>query len=260
MSVGEILKKYPLQVIVIQRPYDTFTTSDFTSSFMTDLFKLKFEGYCSRYPYGIMPVSDYDFMATHVCMTLKVGSEYVLISAFKSITSEVCKDFRVPFPIINHKFGMFKEKFPTYVEALAKWQSDLDAKNKMYAYNASWTMKTDLDKELRGLMRDLTFAFFYFHYTTEKIDFVINSTSANFNVNKHQEAMGLKYLKDAAGNDLPPFKSPVFFEEPFYIMHVDETGFSDVYAEKCKVFKEAWDNRIIVNKENPGIGIKRKAA
>lgn len=239
-------KNYELKVVVIERPYDTFTTSEFTKDFMANVFRLKFEGYCAKYPYGIMPVSDYDFMATHVCLALVQGDTYVPISAFKSITSEVCADFRVPFPVINHKFGMYKEKFQAYVKALEAWQRDLDEKNELYAYNASWTMKSDLEKELRDLTREISLALFYFHYTTNRITHVINSTSANFNVNKHQEMMGLQYLRDASGAPMDAFKSPVFFEEPFYIMYLNERGFSEIFARKCEAFRGLWESRLVV--------------
>lgn len=249
-TLATLAKNYELKVIVIERPYDTFTSSDFTKTFMADVFKLKFEGYCSKYPYGIMPVSDYDFMATHVCLALVNGDTYVPISAFKSITSKVCADFRVPFPVINHKFGMYKENFKEYVSALEGWQKNLDQKGELYAYNASWTMKSDLSRELRDLTREISLALFYFHYTTNKINHVINSTSANFNVNKHQEMMGLHYLKDKNGSTMDAFKSPVFFEEPFFIMYLDQRGFSEIFAQKCKVFKDLWESRMVVNSDS----------
>lgn len=250
------MSTYELKVVVIERPYDLFTTSQFVRNFMTEVFKLKFEGYCSKYPYGIMPVSDYDFMATHICLALEKSGELTPISAFKSITSEVCEAFRVPFPVINHKFGMYKDKFSEHVAALMAWQDNLDRAKELYAYNASWTMKTDLPKELRDMTREISLSLFYHHYRTNKIDHVINSTSANFNINKHQEMMGLHYLKDKEGKALDAFKSPVFFEEPFFIMYLDKSGFSELFAKKCEATKELWDSRLVVSAAKP----KLKAA
>jgi hypothetical protein len=252
-----ILGKYKLQIIVIERPYDTYRTSELTRKFMTDIFHLKMEGYCSHYPYGIMPVSDYDFMATHVCLTLQTENGYVPISAFKSIDSNVCDIFRVPFPAINSKFGMFKNEFPVYVEALQDWEERIKSKNEVYAYNASWTMKTDLPKDLRDFTREISKALFYFYYSSAGIKYVMNSTSAHYGVNKIQESMGLEYLTRANGETLPTFISPVFFGEPFYLMYLGEKGYSKELVELAEQYKMMWKNRMVINGNTE---TKRKAA
>jgi hypothetical protein len=225
---------------------------------MTDLFHLKFDGYCSRYQYGIMPVSDYDFMATHVCITVKEGNELIPISGFKSINSEICKDFRVPFPAINCKFGMFTDNFPKHVEALKLWEQEAAKNNEVYAYNGSWTMKTDLPKVLRDITRELSFVLFCLHYNSMNIKHVMNSASANFGVNKHQEWMGMEYLADKSGILLPSFKSPVFFDEPFYLMHLRKVGFSQELKQAAEKYQNLWEKRIIVKDREAEI--TRKAA
>lgn len=250
MTNLEVLKRYNLQVIVIKRPYDTYRDSEFTRNFMRDVFKLKLDGYCPRYPYGILPISDYDFMATHVCLAHVKDGNFFPISAFKSVTSEDCKDFRAPFPVINHKFGMFQENFSVYIEALKNWENQLKGSNEIYAYNSSWTMQNDLPKDLRDLTRELSYVLLYHHYTSSNIKHVINSTSVNFKVSNYQEMMGLNYLQDSNGNILPPFNSPVFYEEPFFIMYLNENGFSELFSKRCELYKNLWENRIVINKEN----------
>ncbi|WP_408096020.1 hypothetical protein ACJVC5_13335 [Peredibacter sp. HCB2-198] len=240
--------KYKFKVVVVECPYDIYTEDSFTRNFMTDLFKLKFEGYMKHYPYGIMPVSDYDFMATHVCLCIEEGNKIVPLAAFKSISNEICKKFRAPFPVISHKFGMYKENFKDYVDAITQWQNNLEAKSKKYAYNASWTMRTDLDKELRNLCREISQSLFFYHYHDQDLLNVINSTACSHGVNTFQEYMGLKYLKSVRGEFMEPFKSPVFFEEPFAIMYLEEPGFSELFAKECQKYKSVWENRLIINK------------
>ena len=238
---------YKLRVAVLECPYDTFTSSDFTRDFLTSIFKLKFEGYRKHYPYGIMPVSEYDFMATHVSICLEDGERLLPLAAFKSITNVVCDKFRVAFPVVSHKFGSFKDDFPTHVEALNLWQQGCEDRQETYAYNASWTMRTDLDKDLRGICRELTYALLHFHYNHQKIQNMINSTACTHNVNINEEFMGLKYLKDKNGNFLEPFSSPVFYEQPFQLMYFDKSGLSDIFVQDCKKYQPLWDSRLVLN-------------
>lgn len=245
-----LYKGYKLQTYIIKCPYDTYRESELTRTLMTDIFKLKFDGYRSYYPYGIMPVSDYDFMANHICLTLYDAEKYIPLFAFKSITNEACKKFRAPFPVIGHKFGMYKENFMPWVEALQNWQDELDKKKVTYAYNASYTMHSTMNKDLRDLTRDISHAYLCYHYLTENINHVINSTANNHKINQIEEQMGWIYLKDKHGNKLPPFESPVFFEKPFYLMHTTENSFSEEFRKKCEPFKHLWENRVVIELEN----------
>ncbi len=245
-----------LEVIVIRRPYDTYRTSTQTRKIISDLFKLKLDGYCSHYPYGILPISDYDFMGTHVCLAIKRKDDLFPVSAFKSISYQDCLDFDAPFPVINHKFGKYKDQFPEHVEALKSWEENLKKNNSKFAYNASWTMQSDLKGELRTAIRDVSYSLFYHYYTTEGIEHVINSTSCNYGVNKHQEAMGLKYLKDSSSQALPPFESPVFHNQPFYIMYLDQDGFSELFTRRSEKFSSIWKRRNVIE----DLGVRRAIA
>ncbi len=254
----DTLKTYSLKVLVLECPYDTFTTSEFTREFLMEIFKLKLEGYGAKYPYGVMPVSEYDLMGTHICIAQFDGRTYTPISAFKSITARTCKTFRTDFPVIGSLFGNERANYASYVSALTKWQDELDARETDYAYNASWTMKTDLPIELRDVVRELAYGLFYLYYKTKKLDFVINATSAKFHVNKHQEVMGLKYLSGLDGNPLPALISPVFFKESYFLMYVDSGFYSDVFQQKCRPFEALWEDRLIVNKHRP-LQVKKTA-
>ncbi|MGE3608373.1 MAG: hypothetical protein AB7I27_02205 [Bacteriovoracaceae bacterium] len=259
MSYGSTLfKGYRLQTFVIKCPYDTYRESEFTRTLMTDIFKLKFDGYRNHYPYGIMPISDYDFMANHICLTLENNGKYIPLFSYKSVTNEICKKFRVPFPVIGHKFGEYKENFTPWVNAILDWQRKLDQQNITYAYNASYTMNTQMDKDLRDLTRELTYAYLYYHYATENIKHVINSTASNHKINQHEEEMGWVYLKDKDGNKLPPFESPLFFEKPFYLMHTTENCFTENFRKKCEPYASLWERRIII--EEDSADIKKKVA
>lgn len=243
------LNNFPLQIVILERPYDTYTSSPFTRELLSETFKLKLSGYTANYPYGILPISETDFMGNHIVLCLKDGGKFLPITAFKSISNDVCENFRVPFPVINHKFGMFKDKFPEFVTALTSWQKCLEKDKKKFAYNSSWTISGEIEKELRNICREATMALFYHYYKDKKISNIINSASCVHNVEKLQEVMGFKYLQDSNGQKMSPFKSPVFFEEPFFIMHIEDDSYTEEFKKSCNQYQELWNNRIIISSD-----------
>jgi hypothetical protein len=79
---------------------------------------------------------------------------------------------------------------------------------------------------------------------------MINSTAALHGVNINEEKMGLHYLKNDQGNKMSPFPAPNFFDQPFYIMHTNEEGFSQEFVEfSLKRFGDIWNNRLIIGVE-----------
>jgi len=237
-NLSNELANHKLQVILLDCPYDTYRESKFTRDLLSDVFKLKLDGYLAHYKYGMLPISDFDFMAKHIILCKNVNEVYYPLAAFKSISNETCKRFNIDFPAINHKFGKFKADFMLFVDAMNTWQTRLEVQNKVYAYNASWTMQPDIEKNLRNICREISIAMFYFFYNTEKIEHVINSTSEKYKVNKLQEFMGLKYLNDEAENTLSSFRSPAFQQEPFFLMYLDQQGFSADFVKECQKYKQ----------------------
>ena len=141
---------------------------------------------------------------------------------------------------------MWKNNFQEFVDSINNWTEQVSSKDREPAYNASWTMDINLSKELRSLAREISMSLFYFYYTEEKITDVINSTSAKHNVNLIQEKMGLKYLSNESGKKLDTFNSPIFFQEPFYLMYLDQEGFSPNFVNECLKYSKLWENRIVL--------------
>ena len=239
-----------VRIVILKKPYDTYRESQFTRDLLSKIFQLKLTGYQQHYPYGILPISDIDFIADHIVICLESeNKELTPISGFKSVRNSVCKQFNLPFPIVAHKYGREVEKFSDYVSGIHAWMNDLELKKSEFAYNASWTIQPNLDKSVRNLVRELTYSLVCLYYTTEKIDYMINSTAALHAVNINEERMGMHYLKDSAGNKLSSFKSPTFFDQPFFIMHTIEGGFSAEFLEYSQKFKQLWDDRLVIGEK-----------
>lgn len=236
-----------LRILILRRPYDSFRESEETRDLMTKIFKMKFDGYLKHYPYGIMPVGEIDFMGDHIVLCRQDDSGYTPVAGFKSIKNSTCELFKIPFPVVAHKFGHNQEKFGRYVNAINHWSEKLAAQKIDFAYNLSWTMQTDLGKEDRALARDISYAMLALYYVYEGIDNVINSTAELHSVNTYQEYMGLTYLKDIENQKLPSFPAPNFADQPFYVMHTERTGFSPKFLDDCMIrFKNLWESRLII--------------
>lgn len=253
------LNKYDLKVVVLKTPYNNFDTNAEVQSLLSNIFKLKLTGYKAHYPYGILPISDLDFIGNHVCLCLQENNNLIPITAFKSVKKSACDRFQVPFPVVNHKFGMWKNNFQEFVDGINNWTESVLAEGRQPAYNASWTMDINLNKELRSLAREISMSLFYFYYNEEGITDVINSTSAKHNVNLIQENMGLEYLKDMNGEKLGTFNSPIFFQEPFYLMYLGTNGFSDNFSNECNKYASLWENRLEIDNAVENDTIKKAA-
>lgn len=240
------LVDHGLKIVVLKCPYNTYRESEEIRSWLSMVFKMKLDGYMKYYPYGILPISDIDFIGDHILMCRYEDGKLVPVSGFKSIKYSVCEKFNIQFPVVQHKFGRDKDKFENYVSGIEKWMSDLINEKTDFAYNLSWTIQPELDKSTRNIVRELTFALMYFHYNQEGINNVINSTAALRGINAQEERMEMLYLKGGDGHTLGAFESPTFFGQPFYIMHTKKTGFGDLFKEDCKKYQSLWESRIII--------------
>jgi hypothetical protein len=238
-----------LKIVIVKRPYDSYRESQEVRDLLSKVFKLKLDGYTKYYPYGILPISDLDFIGDHILICKGERGNLVPISGFKFIRYSDCQTFRVPFPIFNHKFGQEIDKFSDYVEGIKCWMESLKQMGHDFGYTASWTMDPSLDKNLRNLIREMTYFLICTYPESENIFSVINSAAALHGVNIHKEKMGMQYLKAPSGEKLGAFDAPTFFGQPFYIMHTLPTGFSQSFRDECLKYKTMWENRIVIEKK-----------
>lgn len=239
-----------IKIVVLKCPYNTYKESEEMRNMLSLVFQLKLEGYMKYYPYGILPISDIDFVGDHILMCRYENNVLIPVSGFKSIKNSVCEKFQLSFPIVQHKFGQQKEKFKNYVYGVDLWMNQLKQEGVDFAYNLSWTILPSLDRPTRNIVRELTFALMYFHYNHEGIKNVINSTAALRGINAQEERMEMEYLKDENGHALGAFESPTFYGQPFYIMHTKKTGFGSGFIEDCQKFRNLWESRLVIGDIN----------
>jgi len=234
------------KIFVLETPYEYYENCAHTRDIVSDIFKIKLKGYKPSYPFGMMPIGALDFFSNHVLLTREeVDGSFTPLMTFKSTKLSDCKKFSIPFPIIGHKFGDKKSMFKEHILAIESWLNSRDLLKEEVGYNSGWTMNNEVNNEkgLRRLIRDLSTYLYYFYYTSYNIPNIITSASSKFKVYRLQEEMGFSYLKDRSGNRLEDFASPAFFDEHFYIMHLENSGFPKEFLEKAMKFKSLWDNR-----------------
>lgn len=238
-----------IHFVILKKPYDTFSDSVETRDFLGKVFKLKLDGYTKYYPYGILPISDVDFMADHLVVCHEINGELIPVSGVKSIRYSTCSSFNVPFPAINHLFDSQSDLFPVHKEAIKNWSNQLTQKGEDFVYFGSWTMSPFLSKEDRSIVRDLNFAIICFFHRHERIRNLINATSTTNSVHIHEEKMGFNYLQDKNGKELGTFQAHNFAGKPFALMHITGDDFLDDYIRSIDKFKSLWDNRKVIGEE-----------
>jgi len=243
------LSKNRFQLVIIETPYDTYRELPFTRLLMTDLMKLKFDNYRAFYPYGIMPVGEYDFVGNHIILCeVDKNYNYTPLTAFKSVSLKQCQNFNLDFPFFDQVLKGDTEKLSEHIEAYEKWLRDASHKPGETCYNASWVVSLEIkDPKIKEFLKQVSLAMGYYYFSSYHLKNIICGASSRYRVNKIKEKLGFKYLKDGSGNILEKVSSERFVGEEICIMHSDPLGFPKSIATFSEGFKHFWDKRVVIN-------------
>jgi hypothetical protein len=86
-----------LQIVVLESPYDNMN-DPLVRDLFSKIVQLKIEGYRLVYPYGVLPVDSYDFIATHHLVCREINGSYQVLMGVKYITLKKCLTHNLPFP------------------------------------------------------------------------------------------------------------------------------------------------------------------
>ncbi len=92
-------------------------------------------------------------------------------------------------------------------------------------------------------------AMLYFYYKENEIKNIIDASVITSNIHKLKEYMGYSYLS-LNEMTLPPVPLECLFGEENYIMHLENSSFSNEFIEKSNIFRKAWDEKTTVNASN----------
>lgn len=231
-----------LKLVILESPYDQINDPQVKELFI-ETQALKINGYHGVYPYGVLPVDTYDFVATHhlVCETGQGRLEPIM--GYKSITLDKCKTHKLPFPgisVLRSSQAASHEK--ALQELLDGYQNNASAID----WGSSWTIAPRIrdNIELKKFLKELFIAMHVCH--EREIGTKEWVTCGNNRVKTDRLFLDLGYQPlQSNGVALPYFiYTPLIDAEA---MMFTCTKFSDSALKLADKFRDFWNTRIVIS-------------
>lgn len=247
-----------LKLIILDLPYDSIVSSDFTRQIYSKMMSLKIRGYQRDYPYGVLPFDNTDLFSTHkiVCEEQGDGS-FEPVLAYRSITLERCNKFSINLPIFN--IAKECDNF-LYARSISNVIDNFKAHPHKLSYDSIWTLdpKYRSDKSMGLFFKDVMTAIHVLYHEQMQIPYVLAGGVHRFKLERTYHYWGYENLK-WLGEVLPP--------HPLKHLSNQETGsmfflksFSEEAKKVAESFRWLWDDRIHISSESNEITKKKEAA
>jgi hypothetical protein len=247
----QIRKKY--RFIVIRSPHELME-NEFVRNLFPKVIQLKVEGYRKEYGNYVLPFDSSDFIATHLvlCELQKDGS-YIPVLGFKSVTLQMCDDYRIPFPILSMLENDNNKK--TILGTMDGYRATNS--QSQLAYNGSFTILPRLreNKVLMKYLWKITSSLLVNYYIEYQIPHVLALCVTKFHIHLKKQELGWNFIQSENGI-LGPYNCKAFFDTTLVPMEFSNLSIKGI--EAAARFKDMWLNRITLDLEN--ITIRRKVA
>lgn len=231
----------PFKVVVLDCPYDTWSSTD-TQYLFSEIINLKLSGYKSVHKEGSLPVDTYDFIATHILVCRDEGGKLKPVTGFKSVTSERCKRFNLPFPTVQL---LAANSTPEHTEAVASIMRDCDQSGDVLAFDSSWTVDPDVRKsrEAHHFLQELFISNVVHLHTSSSPHKLIGAGVRRIRTDKFFERVGFNRLANA-GQALPTFRQASLVGAEVALIYLER--FSEFAKELSMKYESFWSNRITI--------------
>lgn len=249
----EQLIRKNFKFVVIRSPHELMDNA-LTRDLFPKLVQLKVEGYRKEYGNYVLPFDSSDFIATHLvlCEIQKDGS-YIPVLAFKSVTLEMCDNYRIPFPIISMLENENHKK--TILDTVESYRAT-NSKSQL-AYNGSFTILPRLreNKVFMKYLWDIAFSLLGNYYVEYQIPHVLALCVTKFHIHFKKEEMGWNFIKSETGI-LGPYSCKAFHDTT--LVPMEFRNLSQKGIDATARFKDMWMDRMTLDFEN--ITKEKKAA
>jgi hypothetical protein len=243
MSNVHFLNPRRLRIVILDSPYDSLGTPEAQALF-AKLVALKLKGYGAEYQYGVLPLDQSDFIATHFMVCQERDGELHPIMAYKSVKEPKCRQHGITFASCAHLSRCAKDD--KNLLAVEKIIEEANARSSLMAYDGAWTIDPLIRKD-RALVTELKNLFTCIqvnHYAQfGKFDLLLVGV-LRFKTEKIFQDWGYKPL-NWKGEQLQPFQSPSL-REAVWLHHA--RAFSEQALELSARYTSYWENRIEIEK------------
>ncbi len=229
-----------LKTVVIESPYDTIHHPE-----VRDLFGrvvgLKILGYRNVYPYGVLPVDTYDYVATHFLICEETDNGLEPVTGYKSLSLKKSIKHQMTFQgiAVLESSGALH-----HIRALKSFLEQCEQENRSVCYGSSWTIHPKFrdTPELRPLMRDVSVALLANSVMDQGVTDHIMCGTPKVKTDALLKTWGYEPMM-AEGIELPYFYQKSLMNEPAQMFVCKR--FSDYALDLAKKYRELWDSRLV---------------
>ena len=233
-----------LKIVMLESPYTTLIDNPLAKDLFAQMAELKIKGYKEMYQHGVLPLDATDFVGTHllVCQEGKEGLRVVM--GYKSTNLSVCDQFSLPFSIYeivkNHGSIPCREEFEYFLSRCRQNKQEV-------SYDTSWTIdpKVRGDKELQGVLKDLTCALLVHHHLDYGIKYWLTFGICKYKTDLYFEKIGAKDVSKHSR-----LKQPVLFQTEARTMLCDVDDYTTFALETAQKYLGMWQARLTIKATN----------
>jgi hypothetical protein len=231
----------PLKLVALRCPYDSWGL-DQTQALFGKIVGLKLNGYGSAYPYGILPVDTYDFIATHLLVCAFSECKLRPLCAFKTVDNERCRMHGVPFPALALLPATGASLHQKYLQQILNLCHERGTR---IAYDSSWAVDPEIRNNrhlMQHILNLLVTTIVHYHLEDNSLQ-QVGLGVMRFRTEKFFQRLGYKpFVWD--GKVLEPIKHPLLRNEEAMLLHLE--AYSDEAQRIAEEHAQFWKDRIVL--------------
>lgn len=238
LCMNEYFEKY--NIIIIYNTYDIYDKDAKVRKYLSDTWSMKLRGYQKYFPYGVLPIDQYDFLCHHILIQDRKTKKILL--GCKSITQSNCDLYGYPMPIKEHLIGENRLRYNEHSQAIDQWIASCARRGQDFGYSCGFTIEPSLEKAEKLFLTNMFYYLFYYFYNSYEIGNIIQGISVRFKLDQAQSDIGFEYLKYQQ-RELPIIRTKSYDNVESYIMTLSNYAFKAEHIEKALRIEKLWDER-----------------
>jgi len=222
-----------LRFVTLDCPLERWREPDVRAAF-AEMVRLKMLGFSAQHAAGIMPVDTSDFIASHVLTCVEGSDGLHLVAAFRSISTERCREFNLTFSAESLAIAADAREHAAAVREFV-------GETGRVGYLGSWTIHPSArdNPPLRAALRDDFALGAVLAHEDAGLPRMVVGATLRFKVDRLLSGVGFRPLA-REGAALPPIKVRHLHGEPVLLMCRDAAG----APGEAEALRGRWSARI----------------
>jgi len=224
-----------LSFVTLDCPLERWRDPHVRAAF-AEMVRLKMLGFGSAHAAGIMPVDTSDFIASHVLTCVEGNDGLHLVAAFRSISTERCREFNLTFSAESLAIAADAREHAAAVREFVGQEGRV-------GYLGSWTIHPSARENpaLRAALRDDFALGAVLAHAEAGIPRMVVGATLRFKVDRLLSPVGFRPLSHK-GAELPPIAVRHLHGEPVLMMCRDEAG----APQAAEALRGRWSARVVL--------------